>query len=539
MRHLYIILLFALIITPALADNVTIITPIPTSIPTTMQTGYIPTPTPIPTSTPEPIVIPTHYISQGEIVYINDTIDISGVVAPYPQLAYWNGRDMYNTSASYIITLPHAKAGYYHFYIDPSIFETRTGKWYKYDGTYETHGNNIAFVVYPQSYRNSTMTYSNGTIVNISELIINNYTDIEIPISPPVEIKHISDYLVARGDPFVVKTNATTNIWLFGRVDKLLDFKSTNSTLIDISKDVLTGFEPGTYTVMLQTINERNSKFFTVIYDNTEKEIKWFDLPSFSIKSLDINGLSPKVILEKFWQITPETMDTFKTYSMEYQLPTIEIQSVSEKLTPNETINQAGVVEYNTNVSYIQVKGYTNVAIGSPLKFIIDEQQQDSKTLESHTTIAVTAGSNNPGDMRWFDVTIPVYKYNMWLGDHTVTAYTNLSTGGTVYTFVIYSAPLDAYIPPKTIRYISGEYGPEEFIPTPTPIIQNVTVTVPGPTQIVTVKVTPSDEQIKTQQKIIADENIKKWATRIIIGAIIIGVVWYLISIYLRRKELK
>lgn len=526
-----------------MADNITLVTPIqtaiiPTTIITPVQTGYIPTSTPIPASTPIPTIIPTHYIAQGESVYVNDTIDISGVVPPYPELAWWNGYDMYDSNASYIITLPPYKSGYYHFYLDPSIFSTRLGKWYKYEGKFEKNGNNLAFVVYPQSTKNSTMRYNNGTLINISETILNNYTNIEIPIEPPVEIKHISDYLIARGEPFAVNTNTTTNIWLFGRIDKLLDFKSTNTTTIDLPKDILSGFEIGDYTVEMQTLGNASNNF-TVKYDQTTEEIKWFDPKSFEIKKMDISGLSPQVLVEQFKKLVPQTVDVFLEYKLELQNPSIEIQSITEKYTPNQTIDEAGITEYNTNISYIEVKGYTNVNIGSPLKFVVDKEQQTPRTLASHTSTATAGGSKNPGDMRWFDVMIPVDKYNLGKGDHTITAYTNLSDSGTTYTFTIYEAPANSYVPPKTIRYISGKYGPEEFIPTPTPIVQTVTVPVPGPTQIITVEVTPSDDQVKAQQKIIADENIKKWGGIIIVGAIIIGGVWYLISLYLRRRELE
>ncbi len=536
MKRLFLILLFLLLVAPTTANDITIVTPFQTT-PAPSTTGYIPTPTPIPTSTPIPIPQLTHYISQGETIYVNDTVDISGVVPPYRYLAYWNGYDMYDSNASYIITMSQRKSDYYKFYIDPSIFETRIGKWYKYDGNFEKNANSLAFIVYPQSYRNSTMRYQNGTIVNISELVINNYTDYEIPINPPVEIKHVSDYLVARGDPLIIKTNTTTNVWLFGRLDKLLDFKSTNDTSIDLTTDILSGFEPGSYTIKMQTVGNASNSF-TVKYDIETEKIKWFDSSTFSIKEIDTSGLSPRVLEEKFNDVLPSTLDVFTTYKFELQEPYIEIQNVRETFTPNYTINEAGAIEYNTNISYIEIKGYTNVAIGDTLKFIIDEKQQTPRTLKYYTTTAVAGGTKDPGDMRWFDVLISLDKYNMPLGDHTVTAFTNLSNAGTVYTFTVYAAAPNSYVPPKTIRYVSGRYGPEEFVPTPTPIIETVTVPVPGPTQIVTVEVTPSDEKIKEQQKIIADENLKIWGFRIIGGALIVGIIWYLVSLYLRRKEL-
>ena len=540
MKKIYlIILIVGLFIAPVMADSVVVVTPESTSNIAASQTGYIPTPTRIPATpipTPTPIIL-THYVTQGETVYVNDTVDISGVVPPYPELAYWNGYNMYDSNASYIIEMPTSHSGYYHFYLDPSIFSTRTGYWYKYAGDFEPNGNNLAFIVAPQSFKNTSITYSNGTVVNISETILHKYTELEIPITPPVTIKHISDYLVARGDNFTIKTDNTTNIWLFGRINQLLDFKSTNATSIDITTDVLNGFEPGSYIVQTQTVGNRTSDF-TVKYDTGTQEIKWFNPNTFEINKVSTAGLSPQVLLEKFGNIIPYTIDVFKTYKLELQDPYIEIQSISEKETFNETLNEAGITEYNTNISYIEVKGYTNVAIGSVLKFIIDEPQQTKRTINWHTTTAVVGGSKNPGDMRWFDVLIPVAKYNLALGEHTVTAYTNLSKNGAIYTFTLYANPAGSYVPPKTIRYISGRNGPEEFVPTPTPIVQTVTVPVPGPTKIVTVEVTPSNEQVKAQQKIIADENIKMWGERIVAGLLIIGAAWYLISLYLRRREL-
>jgi hypothetical protein len=539
MKKIYFLisLIIVLLIATVSADNVTIVTPYQTT-PAPSTTGYIPTPSPISSPTPTPTISTTHYITQGETIYVNDTIDISGVVPPYQYLAYWNGYDMYESNASYTIEMSQYKSSYYHYYIDPTIFSTRIGKWYKYDGVFEKNSNSLAFVVYPQSFKNTTLRYQNGTIVNISKSIVDNYIDIEIPIQPPVEIKHISDYLIARGDSLKVKTNVTTNIWLFGRVDKLLDFRSSNSTSVDLSNDILSGFETGSYTIETQTIGT-GSNNFTVKYDQTTKEIKWFDSLSFTIKMIDTKGLSPRVLEEKFNEITSKTLDVFKTYKLELQDPYIEIQSIRETYTPNYTINQAGDTEYNTNISYIEIKGYTNVAIGDTLKFIVDEKQQTPKTIKYYTTSAVAGGTSNPGDMRWFDVLISLDKYDLALGEHTITAYTNLSNVGTPYIFTLYSATPSSYIPEKTIRYISGRYGPEEFVPTPTPVVETVTVPVPGPTQIIRVEVTPSDEQVKAQQKIIADENIKTWAIRIIIIVGIIVVIWYLISLYLRRRHME
>jgi hypothetical protein len=89
------------------------------------------------------------------------------------------------------------------------------------------------------------------------------------------------------------------------------------------------------------------------------------------------------------------------------------------------------------------------------------------------------------------------------------------------------------------MRYISGKYGPQELIPTPTPIVITNTVTVTV-VQTVTVPVTPSNEQVYAQQKIVEDENWKaaewKYGTFAVILILIVGLSWYLRTVYKRAK---
>lgn len=89
------------------------------------------------------------HIRQGQTVVVGDTIDITGVAPPYPQLAYWDGNNSYESVPAYVITLPNNRNGLYNFYLDPVQFATRPGAWYKYDENigYESKGNNLAFVV--------------------------------------------------------------------------------------------------------------------------------------------------------------------------------------------------------------------------------------------------------------------------------------------------------------------------------------------------------------------------------------------------------
>jgi hypothetical protein len=80
----------------------------------------------------------------------------------------------------------------------------------------------------------------------------------------------------------------------------------------------------------------------------------------------------------------------------------------------------------------------------------------------------------------------------------------------TTADFYIYGSPDGHFTPNKTIRYVAGRYGPEEMVPTPTPITvekivtQVVTVTI-------TVPVTPSNEQVYAQQTVVAKERETYW----------------------------
>jgi hypothetical protein len=481
-------------------------------------------------------------IEQGTVVYINDTIDISGVVPPYPYLAYWDGYDLYDTNATYIIDLPTESSAYYNFTIDPAIFSNRLGKWYKYDGTFEQSANNIAFIVEPQILKNSTMRYENGTLINLSVSVASNTSMLNqvLPPAPPVPPKKISDYLVARGDSWNMTFNQTTNIWLFGNTDMLMDVESVNNT-VDISNDILQDFQPGDYKLIVQTMGNGTNDF-TVKYNPADTSIKWFDPKLFAVHSENVYGYSPEVTMEKFKEIMPESYDNFTIYDFTLQDPSMEIVSVAESMdTFNETVDEAGVTHYNTNASFVDVKGYTNIAPGDPLTFWMDENKTAKNylgTKKDLNVITLNASGNYGGYERWFEAFIPFNKYNTALGVHTITGYAGDSTSGTNAMFTLYDAPPNSYVPSQEVRYVAGANGPVEFNPTPTPVIQTVTVVQTiKVVQTVTVPVTPSPEVVHAQQQKALDETISTWATRIFVMIIVIGVLVWGISLYLRKRE--
>ena len=162
---------------------------------------------------------PPYRIAQGQNVYLNDTIDITG--EGWGRGLAWYGTYGEYDDAQYVYEFtdysPHGELS--HFWIDPSIFAQRLGKWYQYYGNAtETRGNLNAFKVVA-GYRNSTLTFPNGTVVNQSVGISPTQIPQVIPQPSVLPEVHVADYLLAIGDPFVVKTYGSAQVWIFGRVD--------------------------------------------------------------------------------------------------------------------------------------------------------------------------------------------------------------------------------------------------------------------------------------------------------------------------------
>jgi hypothetical protein len=221
----------------------------------------------------------------------------------------------------------------------------------------------------------------------------------------------------------------------------------------------------------------------------------------------------------------------------------MQIVSISEVGSPNETMDMVGDYHYNTNASFLDVKGYTNVAPGSSLTFVMDANQTPKNYLGTkqalniaHTNATGTYG----GDERYFEAIVPFDKYGTSLGDHFVTGYTALSDSPTTVKFTLYDEPPAHYVPSQEVRYIAGDNGPEEFIPTPTPVVETVTVVQTVKViETITIPVTPSNEVVHAQQQKAIDDTIATWGIRIIVGGGLIAILAWGLSIYLRKREME
>jgi hypothetical protein len=492
-----------------LAQMVTTPTPTPTA-----QLYYPPTPTPFPTIRIVPIMANntapngsiSYYVQQGATVYLGDTVDISGVMAGVLNLAYYGGYDE-ESGDQFLLDTPDRKIGYYRYYIDPFIFGNRTGKWYKWNGYVEKNANNLVFIVSAGKHP-----------VNQSPILPQNTTNPKPVIVSPVTLRHVSDILVARGDPINIAFK-NAKIWIFGKTFTYYDFKTTNNT-IAINGSVTQGMEAGDYTLVAQQYNN-NSANYNLRYNETNHQIEYFDPIDFQVKYIDLYGIAGSVALDKFRSIQKYTKDDFTEYSLTVANPYIEIISLDQRYMNDTTFAQI-------------IRGYSNLAVGAPITVTVDKEKVSDNSAKYSVFQSVVKGSDQPGDMRWFEATAPLLWDNFVAGHHTITV-----DGGnaTMYVdFNVYISPDHSFIPNNTIKYVGGN----EFVPTPTPItVEKIVKQVV--TQTILVPVTPSDEVVYTQQKIASEKTWWEGATRIASviggGVFLIGGIWYGVSVYRRVKD--
>jgi hypothetical protein len=475
-----------------------------------------------------------YYVQQGDSVAIGERVDLSGAIGWQDSNGDWNlayyGRSGSEMDPQYTIKIVK-KSDLYNYYIDPAIFGQRLGPWYQFYGnaTEDNHGNTLAFRVVQT--KNIT-PFDNTTGENVT-VKAPDARPTPIPTPEILPVQHVSDYLIARGDAFKIKAGAPTNAWIFGYRESVYDYRSVNNT-IEFTKDVISKLSAGRYSLLLQT--HKNETGFLVRYNKVDQALEWFDPASFKVTSYGVSGKPPQEVLKKLKEAYPKTTDTFREYVLEVEEPTISINQVDSAYSLNVT-RQVDYVGLD-NVAFLDVRGYTNHIPDTIIKVCIDPTFNVTG-IDSWKDAFVTKPDGEIGDVRAWRITVPVEKYNMAPGRHFIGARAESSGVITTADFYIYDNPENSYVPNKTMRYISGKYGPQELIPTPTPIVITNTVTVTV-VQTVTVPVTPSNEQVYAQQKIVEDENWKaaewKYGTFAVILILIVGLSWYLRTVYKRAK---
>ena len=457
-------------------------------------------------------------IAQGEIVYLNDTVDISGVTGWASSIAWYGGDAPYEGATPVTIELPDTKNGYYNFYINPELFRDRLGYWYQFYDTYEPAGNLLAFEV--RRERSFTVNQTNQT-GRLSWNVTNQTVPFEEQIQPAM-LKHIlepveiADYVIAQGDPLHINVSTTASGWLFGTTDGIYDKRAVNGW-VSFTVDEIRNLPPGSYDLLIH-VPRNGTEVLTVRYNAAKRAIEYFNPEDFHVYSKEIDYMSPKVAEDFVIQYLGKSADKYAITKLEYQEPFIDIRTIDSILLTN----------YST---LLDIRGYTNVARDTKVWATFDE---DDLTQKGMITVPGTAEGERIGYLRYYKILMPLTLTEIRPGAHYITVRTSKGGWQTVQYFK-YNSPEHSYIPNKTVMYMGGN----EWKPDPTPIIQTVTVRETVKViEKVTVPVTPTDEQVRKAQGA-ALTDIIIWGIIAIVllgGTLFVGV--YLFTV-IRRARLE
>lgn len=438
----------------------------------------------------------TYRIAQGETVYLNDTIDISGM--GWGTGVAWYGKWDDSIEPRYVREFKDYPHDAMNFYIDPVIFSDKLGVWYQYYGNKsEKQGNLKAFVV-AGKFRETTLTYQNGTVINQSVLIKNESKTLELPKPTILPEVHEADYLLAIGDPLIVKTYGPAQVWIFGRTDKLYGSTETDNMTFE-GKDFYS-FESGTYTLLIQ--HPGNNTQYEVRYSNGSLQQRdgWN-----GIKSVDVSAKQPGMILEKLEVMLMNTDDDYIVYTLEIDQPSITIKRIDEMWIGSK-VDEYKLQGYD--VAFKDVRGYTNLMNGTNISVVLDQDYFDGRKMGRFTVYADTYKSAL-GNRTMFQAYVPIIYDTIPRGMHTITAkgpYNSYVDAN----FAITDLPPDSFRPNTSLKYTVDENPWKPNLTIPTPVIVTVKETV-----IQIKEVPPSNETVYEQQKKAVDT---KWGELISTG---------------------
>jgi hypothetical protein len=465
----------------------------------------------------------TYRIAQGDNVYINDTIDVSGM--GWGSGFAWYGKYGEFEQPQYIREFTNYRNDMMNFYIDPAIFLTRTGMWYQYYGNKtEKQGNLAAFKVL-NTYRNLTVTFPNGTVVNQTEYIRNAsaFKPLVIPQESILPEVHEADYLLAIGDPLILKSYGPAQVWIFGRVDQTFGV-SNDDNMTFPSKDFL-NFEPGAYTLIIQH-SGNNTEFDVRSHNGTLQYQDGWN----GVKTVDVSALQPGMVKQQVESLIGKTDDTYEEHTLQIQEPLITITRMDDVWLNSKMLEFH--IDNTADVTFKDIRGYTNLQNGTNITVVLDKQYNGIGRPRSFTY--AQTWKTNQGNRTMFQAYIPIIWDTIPLGIHTITASGPFGSYVDA-NFPVEVMPADSFRPNATLKY-TGDANPwKPNLTIPAPIVVTKVVT-----QVVTVEVTPSDAQVQEQQKVAWDKKVKEIFDMVVYyGAIVIvgfTVLRFIYRAWQRRK---
>jgi hypothetical protein len=483
-----------------------------------------------------PGTYPIYRINQGDTVYLGDHVDISGALAGNPDIAYFKGEDYQDYGVSpVILPLPNQKSGWYDYYISPEVFSKYPGTWHKWNGYYEFHANTVAFKVIAL-YRNTTMTYQNGTVVNTSELVSGEHN---VSINPtPTEIlptKHIADYVIPRYGSLNITVPDKSAVWIFDGTDNSIVYSESvfteNGSEIRLSDSAIYSLPPSRYKILIQTVGDI-SPYLDVKYEGANI-VKWFDRSTFQVHTVDFNGMTPDVAIATLEHILQQTTNTYSEQYLEIQEPSITITRM-DKVSTSFSKDYYRLDTSKGNVSLMEVRGYTNAPNGTNISVILDLDHTTARDVKYSTFKTVAVGSSL-GDLRCYKVFVPLYENSLYVGLHSLTASTEIG-GSMKGEFPVTVMPTDSFQDSVTVKWVGDENPWKPNMTIAEPIVEVVTVVQ---TQVVIEKRDPTPDEIKSAQGEILKESVSLYGTYFVVVAVVAAIGYLVVRFVYRARKRK
>jgi hypothetical protein len=304
-------------------------------------------------------------------------------------------------------------------------------------------------------------------------------------------------------------------VWIFNGDDNSILY-SVNKTSQIIFNDIQIGnLEPRDYKILIQTIGNISPNLDVIFSD---KMIKWFDRSSFEVKEIPTENLVPSEAIKKLQNIFPFTYDNYQIKTLAVQDPEITIGYISQ-------ISVGSAKDYyrdsgrRGNVSLMDVRGYTNVFPGTNLSVTLDEATNNPREIKKLYTYPGKAQGTYLGDMRYYQIYVPLYWDDLKPGMHNLTARTERG-GYAIVNFPVTEDAPDSYVPPQTIRFMGDRnpWVPNLTVPEPVVVIETKIVE-----KVISILIAPSEAQIsEAAQKIVDRQNLDiEWFILDIAGVIV------------------
>jgi hypothetical protein len=413
------------------------------------------------------------HIGQRDNVYYGDLIDIRGIAGWADTLAWWEANhEPSQDPPDQFIGIINSTNCQKVLAGSCAIFNVTSnlhgGMYYQWYGSVEKAPVAVFYVIPKPRPGEANVTPAPTP------------TTVVPPVPVRVQPAAITDFLLAKGDPFTYATGGDCQVWLIGPSLTYLGDRVKNGTF----RIPAVGLAPGDYSLVLQ-YPDANGVFEVFPAGDDMVDSAWKGVEGFWYAPLDPDSFQVNL------------MEMFQDAAHFHGSLVMKRALVQAQRADVDTIGQA---ENGTPL----VRGTTNLRAGDTLTVIWDADRYVEPRDRAKFTVTVKAQGDDPGAYRVFRAALPVNLSTQPIGNHQIAVVT--PDGSTTSVEFYVREAFVPFVPPiEVVHYINNS----PFIPTPTPLIieKEVPITV---IQTVTIPVTPAYETVLQAQQEAADNAMAR-----------------------------